>query len=129
MPPRKRVYYSHPIIFYFKPIEKKALEIIKSKFKNIKIVNPRDFPFLGMENYCDIVKECDILVAQPLSEKVFSCGVFDEINTALKSNVPVFCLDINTEKIFRIDSLYGFKCLNREETIRAFHNSKLSAEK
>lgn len=119
---KKRIYYSHPIIFYGKPIERGALRIIKSKFKNAEIVNPRNYPHLKMDDYCDMVKKCDILVAQPVSKKVLTCGVCNEIKTAVKSKIPVFCIDVKGGKIFKINSLDKFKCLNREETIRAYYN-------
>lgn len=117
---KKRIYYSHPILFYNKPIEKKALRLISFKFKNVEIANPRNFHSLKMNDYCDIVKKCDILVAQPLSKKVLSAGVCKEIKTAFKSKIPVFCLDVNSGKIFKINNLDKFKCLNQEETILAF---------
>lgn len=109
------------MIFYYSAIERKALKIIKFKFKNAEIINPRNHPHLGMGDYCDMVKKCDILVAQPLSKKVLTAGVFKEIKTAFKNKIPVFRLDVKSGKIFRISSLEKFKCLNQEETIRAFH--------
>jgi len=75
-----------------------------------------------MEDYCDIVKECDILVAQPLLEKVFSCGVCNEIKTAFKNKIPVFYLDVKGRRVFQINSLKGFRSLTRKETICAFRS-------
>jgi len=42
----KKVYYSHPIIFYVESIEKEAIEIIKSNFKKkLKSLTPAIIPF------------------------------------------------------------------------------------
>ncbi len=85
---KKRVYYSHPMVLYGTSIEKNALKLVRSKFDNVKIINPSDFPDCEMNDYCDIVKKCHILVAHPLSKNVLSAGVVKEIKTALKHEIP-----------------------------------------
>lgn len=115
---KKKVYYSHPMKFYDMPIERKALRIIKSKFKNSKIINPKNLPYVKMDDFCNFVKKCDILVAHPLSKNVLSAGVWKEIKKAFKCRIPVFCLDLERRTIFKMDSLKGFRCLSREETNR-----------
>ena len=96
-----------------------ALRIIKSKFKKTIIINPRNHDFTDMDDFCALVRKCDMLVAQPLSKNVLTAGVRAEIETAFKFKIPVFCLDLESRKISKIKSLKHFKCLSVEETRHA----------
>ncbi len=87
------VYYAHSILIYNTKREKKELRFLRKKFSSI--FNPNTDIIWDdttkMEPYFRAVKNSDILVVSELKNHIGK-GVFDEIKTALNSNILVLCL-------------------------------------
>ncbi len=113
-----KIYFAHSIKQYDTFFERKCIEMIKQKFPTGKIINPKDYYLGYMEEYLDIVKQCDIVVFTRWNGYITS-GVAQEIQTALKLKKPVF--EIRKGKLVEIKKMPRTKVLDYEDTILAYH--------
>jgi len=98
------VFFSHSLTTYDTPIEVRCLRIVRQKYPNCKIVNPKYVQVPGpldtpedfanmMEKYIlPIVRSCDVLVYY--KDDSYSPGVDMEIAEASGLGIPVYRLEV-----------------------------------
>ena len=120
------VYYAHSILIYNTKREKKELRFLRKKFSSI--FNPNTDIIWDdttkMEPYFRAVKNSDILVVSELKNHIGK-GVFDEIKTALNSNILVLCL---RRKFFKysLRKVKDVELLNEEDWKTYYGKVKLA---
>jgi len=120
------IYYAHSILIYNTKREKKELRFLRKKFSSI--FNPNTDIIWDdttkMEPYFRAVKNSDILVVSELKNHIGK-GVFDEIKTALNSNILVLCL---RRKFFKysLRKVKDVELLNEEDWKTYYGKVKLA---
>ena len=113
----KSIYYAHSMNIYDTPQEKRDIKILEDL--GFKVINPNtkeisngfkdwNIRYPNREDYMDyfnnMVKECDTLAFRSFVDGTIPSGIVSEIQTALKSNMPVIELPILTSNRF-LDSI------------------------
>ncbi len=120
--PLIKIYYAHPMITYHTQKEAKTIQRIRENFKNIVLVNPRNFKFSDMESYLRVVKKCDVVVFEKLNGLV-TAGVGSEVITALENEIPVFEISASGT-LQRVEVFPRHKVMSREKTIEMYRMIK-----
>ena len=113
-----RIYYAHPKVFYGTDAEKKNLRLIRSRFPESRILNPRRYQNFAydrriMSHYRDLVDNCDVVVFSRLRKNI-TAGVGKEVNHAIRRGLSVY--EINHKGIVEVRK--RVKHLNVKETRR-----------
>lgn len=111
---RALLYYAHPMIFYGTDRERRALSLIENVFRNVQIINPRNYKLADMDEYIQLVKKCDMVVFECIND-VITAGVGREVIVAMKHNIPVFQIKENKEEIVRVKEIRN-RVLTVDET-------------
>ena len=64
------LYYAHPMIFYSSRRERRAISLIDRFFRNVQIINPKNYKLAAMNEYTDLVKSCDIVVFECMNNMI-----------------------------------------------------------
>ena len=108
----EKVYYAHSKLIYNTKREKKELRFLRKKFSSV--FNPNTNLIWDdttkMEPYFRAVKNSDILVVSEHKNHIGK-GVYDEIKTALNSNILVLCLK-RKFFIFRLKKVKDVELVN-----------------
>ncbi|MCD6484832.1 MAG: hypothetical protein J7L47_06955 [Candidatus Odinarchaeota archaeon] len=119
IPEKKKVYFAHPIPTYNTLSEKKWIEIIEEHFPGAEVINPKKY-FLGsMDDYLQIVQQCDAIVFVRWHGWITS-GVAKEIHYAFKKGIPVY--EIKKGKIVQLREMPRRRILSYEDTIIAYRD-------
>ena len=111
---RALLYYAHPMIFYGFARERRALSLIENVFRNVQIINPRNYKLADMDEYIQLVKKCDMVVFECIND-VITAGVGREVIVAMKHKIPVFQIKENKEEIVRVKEIRN-RVLTVDET-------------
>lgn len=87
-----KVYFAHSMKDYGSRIEMTCIKLIRKKWPNAEVVNPKDYtPYFGsdMELYLEIVSGCDFLVFKRWNGYI-TAGVGKEIKHAWKLGKKVY---------------------------------------
>lgn len=85
-----KIYFAHPISTYDSDIEIKAIQLIKEKFPDAEIINPKNIASHDMLDFYNVINECDIFVAL-VTESGISLGVLSELYYVLKFKpMPIY---------------------------------------
>jgi hypothetical protein len=111
-----KIYFAHSIQDYNSQIEREALKILKNRFPNDKITNPRQFPDLPFDKYLQIVRKHNTLCFMGLhGKRKVTCGVKQEMITAQKSKLPIY--KIQNNKILKVtENINHFPSYSLDET-------------
>lgn len=127
-----KVYFAHPLSDYNTDYEKECIKSIKSYFhalngKQPDIVNPNkqihqtNYDMYGMGYFIGLVTACDICVAVPFADEIFSAGVWKE----LKSVDSKIVLHNGKFRNLKKDDVY----LNIEQTRERMRNYRARGHK
>lgn len=111
----KKLYYAHSMLIYNTKREKKELRFLRKNFSSV--CNPKtDITWdntIKMEAYFKVVKNSDIVVVSEYKNHIGK-GVYDEIKTAINSNILVLCL---RKKLFkcRLQQVKGVELVNEQD--------------
>lgn len=114
---------SYPMVYYDSEVRNQVINIIKSHFKDVKIIDPAnltEFPHGKMDLYYSLVDDCDILVYIPFIQNIITAGVFGEVKYALKHGKRVY--RYTEGRLERVRSLNDIKekVLDVDETRRLY---------
>ena len=84
------IYYSHPIKTYNTDREKRAIAMLKKRFPNGTIVNPKKYHLSGMKGYLQLEAQCSIFAYHRALNRHITKGVALERLLAFMIGMPIY---------------------------------------
>ena len=84
------IYYSHPIKTYGTDRESRAISLLKQRFPNHAIINPKDYRFQGMQGYLKLEAQCNIFAYHNALNGHITKGVALERWLAFLMGIPIY---------------------------------------
>ena len=84
------IYYSHPIKTYGTDRESRAILLLKQRFPNHAIINPKDYRFQGMQGYLKLEAQCSIFAYHNALNGQITKGVALERLLAFLMGIPIY---------------------------------------
>ena len=138
----KFIYFGHSRMFYDTKEEKKAIEIIRKRFPNYRLLNPNkekhqincdDFytgvPGTEMEYFINLTKMCEFGIFMVYDKTKWSPGSYTEATDMIKSGKKVYLLSVKDWKMRRISKIYHHYTFDEEsKKLKAKGLDELSGE-
>jgi hypothetical protein len=84
------IYYSHPIKTYGTDRESRAILLLKQRFPNHAIINPRAYRFEDMRGYLKLEAQCNVFAYHKALNGRFTKGVALERLLAFIMSMPIY---------------------------------------